>query len=618
MLRRDELFAAALKLEDEGRPQAALENYRALLAEEPHHADAWHNHGLLLAKLGMLAEAEQSHRRYVALFPDSWRARSNLADVLLALERYDEALEEASRAAGLTPDRFLPYFTAALAAAMTARFDESLSWLERARGADAAGLDRFIQSRAIAGALDRDFDPRSIYLTREFDRLEVCDWRSREKYVEAFREIVDAASRPLSAPPLVFRSFHLPLPLKTRRILADNVARRFAEGARQLRAALPPRPRTGRIRVGYVSSDFRTHPTAILGAPVFELHDRSRFEVHAFSLSPPDQSSPWYRSIRGHSDRFHELAGLPLREALSRVRAAEIDILVDFNGPTTGALPELFAARAAPVQVSYLAFPGSSGAGLVDYLVCDRVCAPEDEEHAYGEKLARLPRTFWICDPGEMINPLPPRSAHGLAQDAIVFLAHHNSRKLYPEIFTVWLEILAAVPRSVLWLIQDYPAVRENLVREAARHGIPADRLVFAARASHTGHRARIGLADLALDTPICNGGTTTLDALAAGVPVISCPAPGFAGRMAASALLAAGLPELVLPDLDAYRRTAIALATDGTRRAALRSGVAQARRESALFDVKLRVRELEAAFTRMHERASQGHPPASFDVQAL
>jgi predicted O-linked N-acetylglucosamine transferase (SPINDLY family) len=618
LLRRDELFAAALKLEDDGLPQAALERYRDLLAADPHDADAWHNQGLLLAKLGMLTEAEQSHRGYIAQFPDSWRAHSNLADVLLALERYEDALHEASRAADLIPGSFLPYFTAALAAAMTTRFDESLHWLERARGADAAGLERFIQSRAVAGALDRDFDPRSIYLTREFDRLEVCDWRNRDKYVEIFRELVDAPGRPLCAPPLVFRSFHLPLPLRTRRSLADNVARRFAEGALSLRAELQVKRRNERIRVGYVSSDFRTHPTAILGAPLFALHDRSRFEVHAFSLSLPDQDNPWYRSIRSHADHFHELAGRPLHEALSRVRAADIDILVDFNGPTTGALPELFAARAAPVQVSYLAFPGSSGAGLLDYLVCDRVCVPEDEEYAYGEKLVRLPQTFWICDPGEAINPLPARSAHGLAQDAIVFLAHHNSRKLYPEIFAVWLEILAAVPGSVLWLIKDHPSVRENLLREAGRRNVSADRLVFAARASHTGHRARIGLADVALDTPVCNGGTTTLDALAAGVPVISCSAPGFAGRMAASALLAAGLPELVLHDLDAYRRTAIALATDGARRGALRSKVAQARRDCALFDVKLRVRELEAAFIQMHERALRGHAPASFDVQAL
>ncbi len=617
MLRRDELFAAALKLEDEGQPQAALERYRALLAEDPQHADAWHNHGLLLAKLGMLAEAEQSHRRYAALFPDSWRAHSDLADVLLALERYDEALGEASLAAGLTPGSFLPYFTAALAAAMAMRFDESLRWLELARGADAAGLDRFIQRRAVAGALDRDFDPRSIYLTREFDRLEVCDWRNRERYIEVFTQLVDAASPPLCAPPLVFRSFHLPLPLKTRRTLADNVARRFAEGAGRLRTALTARPRAGPIRVGYVSSDFRTHPLAILGAPVFELHDRSRFEVHAFSLAPPDHGSPWYQAIRGRADRFHELAGRTLDDAVSYVRAAGIDVLIDFNGLTTGALPELFAARAAPVQVAYLAFPGSSGAGLVDYLVCDAVCVPPDEEFAYGEKLARLPGTFWICDPGPA-TPLPARSTHGLAAEAIVFLAHHNGRKLDPQIFAVWMEILAAVPGSVLWLIEDHPSIRENLGREASLRGISPGRLVFAPRAPHAAHRARIGLADLALDTPICNGGTTTLDALASGVPVISCSAPGFAGRMAASTLHAAGLAELVQPDLKSYRDTAIALSMDATRRRILKDKVARARHESPVFDVKLRVRELEAAFVRMHERALRGEAPASFDLDPL
>jgi tetratricopeptide (TPR) repeat protein len=596
------LFASALTLEDEGKTDEALEQYRRLLACEPRHGDAWHNQGLLLARLGRYAEAEESHRRYVAALPDSSRAHADLADVLLARERYDEALREAGQAARLDPRAYLPCFTAGLAASMTMRFEDGDEWFRRARRSDPVGFQRFLGRHAASGALDRDLDPRAIYLLREFDRLEHCDWSRRDAYVDTFRSLIetgDRDGRPICSPPLVFRSFHLPLPLETRRKLADNVARRFIAGAAPLRASLPSRPFGGRpIRIGYVSSDFRTHPTAILGEPLFRLHDRSRFEVHAFSLGLPDESR-WYRAIRSNSEHFHDLSGLALKDVAARVRAAAVDILVDLNGVTSGALPELFAARGAPVQVSYLAFPGTSGAGLVDYLICDDVCVPQTESSGYSEDLIRLPHTFWIGDPERSTCTTPSRASHGLPEEAVVLSAHHPGRKIHPEIFSAWMDILAAVPASVLWLLFDYPLTRENLIREAAKRGVCAERLVFAPRVPHAEHQARIRLADLALDTPVCNGGTTTLDALAAGIPVVTCPAPGFAGRMTASALRAAALGDLIFPDVETYTSAVIQLATDGESRVRLSDRARQAR-SSALFDAGRRVAEIEAAYERL------------------
>jgi predicted O-linked N-acetylglucosamine transferase (SPINDLY family) len=605
-------FAHAIALEDEGRPEEALAQYRALLQEQPQHADAWHNHGLLLARLGRLPEAEQSHRRYVGLFPGESRAHSDLADVLLAFARYEEALEHASRATALPAAGHLPPFTAGLACAMLERFQEAEAWFARAARADLPAFQAFIARHTASGALDRDLDPRAIWLIRRFDPLQSCDWRERERYVERFARLA-MEQRPLSAPPLVFRSLALPLPLRVRRRLADAVAAAVVARAAPLRASAPPARLSRPARIGYVSPDFRTHPTGILSAPIFRLHDRERFEVHAFSLAPGDESV-WRSEIENAAGRFHSLVGLSLEQVLALIRELQIDLLIDLAGLTTGAAPELFGARAAPVQVSYLGFPGTSGTGIADYLICDRVVVPEEEVDTYGEALAYLPETFWVCGADAAPTSTTTRQDAGLPKDAVVLYAHHPGQKVEPEVFTAWMSILEAVPAAVLWLLDDRPGMRANLCREAQARGIPATRLVFAPRVPYEAYRARIPLADLALDTRVYNGGATTLDALIAGVPVMTCSGPGFAGRMAASALHAAGLSDLVFRDLPSYVEGAVRLASNADERRRMRDRVAAARR-SPLFDVERRTRQLEGAYEHMLLRAAAGGTPQTFRV---
>lgn len=607
------LHASALALEDLGKPGQALERYALAIAAAPQHADAHHNHGLLLAKLGRLEDARHSHEAYVAALPDAPRAQADLADVLLALERYPEALAAARRATELGPKEMRAAFTAGLACAMLDKFSEAASWLALAEAMDATAFRRFVAERSQQGNLDRDLDPRTVRLVRGFDRLQACDWRGRDDYIALFDRLIEEGARgksPLSSPPLIFRSLAVPLRPERRRQLADAVARRLASGARSWQ---PPTSSGGRLRIGYVSPDFGTHPTGILSAPLFGRHDREKFEVHAFSLSP-DDGSDTRRRIKADADRFHDLDGLPFGLAQQKVRDARIDILVDLAGATTGALPELFAHRAAPVQVSYLGFPGTSGAGFADYLVCDATCVPVDDGGAYGEALVRLPDTFWICEPGGLPRP-PGRLEANLPVDAVVLYAHHPGQKITPEILAVWMEILKAVPFTVLWLLEDRPGMAANLRREAQDRGVRPHRLAFAPRVPYDEYRSRIPLADLALDTPVYNGGATTLDALACGLPVLACAGQGFAGRMAASALRAAGLDELVTADLRGYAETAIRLARRREMLDALKQRVIGARTESRLFDVAGRTRQLEAAFLRMHARAASGQPPAPFDL---
>jgi predicted O-linked N-acetylglucosamine transferase (SPINDLY family) len=318
--------------------------------------------------------------------------------------------------------------------------------------------------------------------------------------------------------------------------------------------------------------------------------------------------------VKKHADQFHDLHGKSFGETLEHVRRAAIDVLIDLAGATSGALPELFAHRAAPVQASYLGFPGTSGSGLVDYLLCDSVCVPGTESDAYAEALARLPDTFWICDPGAM-TAAPSRESARLPTDAVVLYAHHPGQKISPGIFAAWMEILKAVPYAVLWLLDDRPGMAANLQRVAEGHGVRPYRLIFAPRVPYAEYRARIPLADLALDTPVYNGGATTLDALACGVPVLTMAGQGFAARMAASALTAAGLPDLIATSPRDYVSIAVQLARRRDELDALKERVRGARESSKLFDTRARVRELETAYRLMYERAHAGLAPASFNL---
>jgi protein O-GlcNAc transferase len=607
-----DLFVQALRLENAGKPDEALTQYRLLLRQEPGHVDAWHNHGLLLARLGRLVESEQSHREYVRLHAQDARALADLADVLLALERYDEALAIAERAVAVNAGAFLPALTAGLACSLLRRFAEAQAWFARSQSADPAAFARFVGARLGTG-LDRDLEPRAIYLLREYDRLQICDWRRRDEYVREFGDLVNEG---VASPPLVFRSLALPVSLATRRKLADGAAALLARDVVPVSGHAAAPSLGGRIRLGYVSPDFRTHPTGMLSAPLFRLHDRTRFEVHAFSLNHGDDSR-WRREVERDADGFHSISGMPYAMAASVIRGVGIDVLIDLAGTTTGAQPEIFAARPAPVQVSYLGFPGGSGAGLVDYLVSDPVCVPEGEVAGYSEAIARLPSTFWIC---ELAAPPPAqavRTAYGLPEGALVLYAHHPGQKIYPEVFAAWMEILRHSPRCVLWLLEDAAGMRDNLLREARARGIAERRLVFAPRVPYAEYRARIALADLALDTPVYNGGATTLDALMAGVPVLTCPSHGFAGRMAASALHAARLAELVVSDIGAYVSFAVQFAKEEPLRKHLAAQV-RAAVDSPLFDASLRTREIEAAFVHMLDAAFRRESPASFRVPPI
>jgi predicted O-linked N-acetylglucosamine transferase (SPINDLY family) len=398
-----------------------------------------------------------------------------------------------------------------------------------------------------------------------------------------------------------------------------DCARRVAAKIAVPKSAMLPHPQprpSERVRLGYLSADFRQHPTAFVIAGLIERHDRRDFEVVGYSYGPTTEDKMRARLSAGF-DHFVDICKMPHRQAAELIRADAVDILIDLTGFTRYCRPAILAYRPAPIQVNYLGYGGTMGADFIDYIIVDPFVVPPDQQPFFNERLVHLPN-WYLCndDTHEIAERTPARTECDLPEQDFVFCCY-LSYKLTPGFFDVWMRLLNAVPGSVLWLVaaNSNSLVRDNLRREAVVRGVASERLVFATPAARPEYLARLALADLFLDTLPYNAGATASDALGAGLPVLTCSGSTFVGRMAGSLLTAAGLPELITDSLDAYERLALRLATEPGLLAALRRKLARNRSTAPLFDIGRFTRDLEAAYWRMWERWRAGCPPAAFSV---
>ena len=388
---------------------------------------------------------------------------------------------------------------------------------------------------------------------------------------------------------------------------------------------VPPQPkatgpawRNRRIKVAYLSADFRRHATAYLIAELIERHDRERFEVIGVSFGPDDNSDMRARLV-GAFDRFVDVTRSSDEEAAQLIASARVDIAVDLMGHTQYSRPRILAFRPAPVQASYLGFPGTTGADFIDYIIADPIVAPFDRQPYFTEKIVHLPDCYQVNDTTRRIAPrMPTREEFGLPAESFVFCCFNTSWKIAPAVFDVWMRLLEAIPGSVLWLLRDSPDAESNLRREAAARGTDPARLVFAGRVAPDEHLARHRLADLFLDTLPYNAHTTASDALWAGLPLVTCCGATFAARVAASLLKAVGLPELVTDSLADYETLALRLARDDSLRRRFRARLEQNRLTCPLFDAERFRQHLEAAYQTMWGLWQRGESPRSFSVEPL
>ena len=364
-------------------------------------------------------------------------------------------------------------------------------------------------------------------------------------------------------------------------------------------APVPPapartRPTSSRLRLGYVSSDFRTHAVAWLMSEVWERHDRARIETHAYSIGPRESSSLRTR-IEAAFEVFTDCCDQTTEQIVRRIREDGIEVLIDLNGYTTHSKSEIFALRPAPVQVSWLGYLGTLGAPWYDYVLTDRFACPPQLQPFFSERFLYLPDCYCPSDTQRPVATVAPtRAACALPEHGVVFCCFNSAYKILPAMFTVWMRLLAQVPGSVLWLSPASATARSNLCREAAARGIDPERLVFAPRVSLPEHLARHVHADLFLDTTPYNAGTTANDALFMGLPVLTCTGETMASRVAGSQLTAIGLPELITTDLAEYEARALELARNPQRLRALRAQLSANRHTQPLFDMARFTRALD------------------------
>ncbi|QFY88667.1 tetratricopeptide repeat protein [Magnetovirga frankeli] len=348
-----------------------------------------------------------------------------------------------------------------------------------------------------------------------------------------------------------------------------------------------------KIRVAYCSSDFCIHPVSMLTVELFELHDRDRFEIYGFCWTNQGNSPLRQRVING-MDHFTSILGMDDATAAQLIRSNEIDILIDLQGQTLGARPNLLAHRPAPIQITYLGLPATTGLPFIDYVIADRFLIPEEYTKYYSEKPIYMPDVYQVSDRQRKHAPMPSKTDCGLPEDAFVFCSFNNNYKYTPEVFAVWMNILRRVPDSVLWLLADNPWSEINLRNAAKEQGIEGDRLFFAPRVSPEEYLARFATADLFLDTFPFNAGTTANDCIWMGLPVLTLTGRSFASRMAGALLTAAKLPELITYDLAEYENKAVELATDHHQYQELRERTKMVRINGVLFDTPRFVSHLE------------------------
>ena len=623
----DALHLVGLVQYETGRWDAAVASIRAAIAVRPGFAPAFANLGLALQKLQHLDEALASYDRALALAPDYAEGHYNRGNVLLDLKRLEDAVASFDRALALEPGRAPALYNRGIALLDLERPEEAVASFDRALALKPE-YAQALYNRAIALQHLRRQDEVAASLARLLElvpdfpfapgmllhaQMHCCDWSKFGPAVDAINQGVRARKR-VAEP---FGYLGISDSADEQRICAEVFA--------AVRAPVAPAPMwngetwgNAKIRIGYVSGEFRHQATSVLIGELFELHDRGRFELIAFDNGGDDASV-----LRGRIERaFSEIvsiARLGDREAAVAIRDRKIDLLINLNGYFGRERQRVFSFRPCPIQVSYLGFPGTLGAPYIDYILADPQVIPEGHDAFYTEKVVRLPDTYQVNDRKRVIaERVPTRAELGLPAAGFVFCCFNNNYKITPRTFDIWMRLLSGVPGSVLWLLEGNAAAVRNLRQEAQRRGVAPERLVFAPRMNLPEHLARHRQADLFVDTLPCNAHTTASDALWAGLPLLTCTGGTFAGRVGASLLHAAGLPELVTDSLDAYEARARELATAPGELAAIRARLERNRSTCPLFDTERFRRHIESAYSTMWERWQRGMPPASFAVAPL
>ncbi len=579
------------------RLDQAIADYDSCLQLDPSHTSALYNRATVHARLQRWADALAGLDQTLSQSPRMADAWNNRAGVLQAIGRHAEALDSIVQVLRLRPDDAAACFNAGIMLLALNRFEQAVQAFERTLQLNPSHADAL-------GCLGSA-------------ALRACDWPRLERLVPSLLAAISKGD--VVVPPLTLLAISDD-PLLQRQCAELNTLRSFVGTA--LENDDPSRLWDGtayrhqRLRIGYVSSDFRDHPVGNQLAGLLEHHDRARFEIIGFANGPADTGAMRQRIVKA-CDQFHYIGEMGSLEAARLIRELEVDILVDLNGHTMGWRPGIFKYRPAPVSVTYLGYAGTTGTEFIDYIIGDSHVIPFELAPAMSEKIVHLRHSFWPSDPGLPQPEKMDRAEAGLPEKAFVFCCFNSNHKIRPDIFGCWMRLLHTAPGSVLWIREGSQTMNQRFQAEAEKRGIEISRIVFAPRMERFAkHLDRMHLADLFLDTFPYNAHVTASDALWAGVPVVTLRGRCFAARIAAGFLGNLGLEELVASTIEEYERLALSLAQDPGRLAGIRERLWRARTSKPLFDVGAVVRDLECAYAEMVDQIESG--PRSFQVGSL
>jgi len=555
----------------------AIAHYDKALSLKPDYAEGWSNKGLTLHVLNRYGDAIAHYDKALSLKPDYAEGWSNKGNTLHELKRYGDAIAHYDKALSLKPDYAEGWSNKAVTLNELKRYDEAITHYDKAL------------------SLKSDID--WVYGDLLHTKMKMCNWTG-------LADSLEEVSKKVMANEKVSQPFLL-LALNDDAILhkkSSEINAQYSYQCDPVLSPIPKRPKQEKIRIGYFSADFKNHPVAFLIAELIEIHDRSQFEIYAFSLAMT--TDEMRGRLNGAFDYFIHVEGMSDFAIAQRARDLTIDIAVDLKGFTQDSRSGIFSYRAAPIQVNYLGYPGTMGADYIDYIVADKTLIPLESQSCYLEKVIYLPDSYQVNDRKRTISDRAfTRQELGLPENGFIFCCFNNNFKILPATFASWMRILKAVEGSALWLFQDNPWVVDNLKKEALNHGIDPGRLIFAERMPLSEHLARHQQADLFLDTAPYNAHTTASDALWTGLPVLTLMGRSFASRVAASLLNAIGLPELITNTQEEYEALAIELAMNPKKLEIIKLKLANNRLTAPLFDTPLFTKNLEAAYIKMYER---------------
>ncbi len=595
----------------------------------------YHNIGLAYKKLGHFDEAISYYQHALMLKPNYPEALEKLGNVYAAIEQFPMALDYLNQALRLKPDYIKGWINLGNAHFSLLNYQEAKESFQKViqlqpDHAEAHKLlgavykelkETELTKKHYQEALKLEPNNPEIKLQLFFIQNEIAEWDNYKKRIATIHQLHrESIEKNFSSPISPFWGLGLGFNPKELYEVATSRTKRLGSDFKPLRSKLnfqfTNRKSNPRLRIGYFSSDIGDHPVVHLINNLFANHNRDEFETFVFSHGP-DVASSYRNHIKETCEHFIDVGTISYPKAAQKIYDNNIDILIDLNGHTSGARTQVLALKPAPIQAHYLGYLGTFGADFIDYVFADEIVITPEAKDNYVEKIVYLPNTYMITDNKHPISDKPiQRQDYKLPEDAFVFCCFNSNYKIEPNIFAIWMNILRQCEKSVLWLYSGSELQKNNLRKEAQKANVNPERLIFIGRQPKDLYLASYRLADLFLDTYYYNANTTTVDALWAGLPVLTCPSSNYCGRGATSSLNAIGVPELIMPDQESYRDRAIYFYNNPDELKKIRKKMVEQRDSSLLFDTKRFVANLEQGYRQMWEIYQRGESPQNIYVK--